>query len=55
MWPRVCASSAAERLVHEQHRRIHRERARELDAHAHPAGELVRERVLEALELDTAG
>ena len=44
MWLRVWASSAANGSSIEEHGRIHRERPRELDAHAHPAGELVRER-----------
>ena len=42
----------SERLVHEQHGGVDRERPRELDAHAHAAGELVRERVLEPVEVD---
>ena len=42
----------AERLVHEQERRVERERARDRDALLHPARELPRVVVLEAAELD---
>src|SRR6266536_303827 len=44
----------AERLVHEEHGRIDGERARQRDAHAHAARELVRERVLEPGERDAS-
>ena len=42
----------AERLVEQQHARLHRERARERDALALPAGELGRHAPREPLELD---
>ena len=42
MASRLTGSSAAERLVHQQHRRIDGERARDADALRLPAGELVR-------------
>src|SRR5207237_261995 len=41
-----------ERLVHQQHLRIERERPRDGDALPHPARELVREAVPEAREMD---
>jgi hypothetical protein len=44
----------AKGLVHEQHRRVHRERAGQAGTHLHPAGELVGQRVLEAVELHAA-
>ena len=47
----------AERLVHQQHLGVDRERARDADALLHAAGELVRaavERVLEADEIEIA-
>ena len=42
-----------ERLVHQQHIGLDRERAREVDALAHAAGELVRVVVFKPLEVET--
>ena len=49
---RVSASSARERLVHQQHLRLDRERARDLQPLAHAAGELRRKLVAMLGEVD---
>src|SRR5579875_657234 len=48
---RLCVERR-KRFVHQQHRRIHRERAYEADPLLHPAGELIGIALLEAVEPD---